>query len=959
MKLLDHYDGSELPFEGDLTLTLRSLPQGARINSAKIRLTPVDASGGTDPFTESIAFTGNSGTWNATKAANADWVEVDFHDRRTLVSVQGSHLTNSTLQIDLGGAYVEINDKGAIKTPGDNDFLVNGNGSLLPGLTVNKFKLTSASASPDIHTVIVRSAPANVQLRLADLAPAWSYVGDMTTAQTTPDLAEVLQATLADLELDNSYYILPISLHSDTIARFQVTVEIDYVLETALLPADLSEVTLPYAYNTIANSEEGLLQVALPANAKVLPRDTAAKVIGAFEDTRIVYGALGTVSAQGEALISPALTQAQPLALDKPLAATAVDLLLASVTRTARLRLDVREDLDGKPAGASLLTGNVEVHLDRESASQATWTSVDLPREFQFKAQNEMQYWVVIQSLEGEAVWSVSPISPGGLGMQSTDNGGLSWRLSQVRSIGGAITGRLRLRRVPERYQVPVELSIGEGDQAQRVKLDRFQPLGRVDFELNIPEMADAFNNYLRQASAAACFEAEHIADGEFNQWLRSGTELADTTTTIPLTFEPTRVAVTPDGSAAYVATLESLVSTSIGTTHLEKIVTTSNTARTLDVQAPGSAIALNFSPNGDRLYLLTATAESALTIIDTNDDHLIRTTDLGALGVSDMAVNPDGSRLYVAQYSKNFGSIRPYDTSQFTAVAADIVIGAGLAPLAVTVSAMGTARTFLYVLVNEVTLQGHNIYGQNLLYRYDTDRHMLAGAPLRLGRGGGDLTIASCGQLAIVSNVDDNSLNVVDLEQWKVIGSAIDVNAEVEGVVLSPDCARAYGYYIGESASFITAADTRQRRKIHEKDITGFIRDIAIGPNGDQLYVAVHDNSLAIIATAPSAPLEWTVAAGRATHLCYPSPFGNVAVLGVSELNTDPVPVLSPTVSVFGAPPPISKPLPRFTGLINNVPAYGPKPCQFTALPAGKLKATSTSTPTPFPLRRNSYCTA
>jgi hypothetical protein len=71
------------------------------------------------------------------------------------------------------------------------------------------------------------------------------------------------------------------------------------------------------------------------------------------------------VAPEGAVEVSPEAVQARPLALDEPVAADAVDLLLAAVTRRARLQLDVREDLDGKPGNTSLLGAPVPFEIDR------------------------------------------------------------------------------------------------------------------------------------------------------------------------------------------------------------------------------------------------------------------------------------------------------------------------------------------------------------------------------------------------------------------------------------------------------------------------------------------------------------------------------------------------------------------------------------------------------------------
>src|SRR5262245_2354018 len=136
MKLNDIFDGSQTPFQGDRALLLRNIPANARILRATVRVTPVDVTNGSNPFAETIKFNGAIGDFGTTKTAVADqWVELDFHSRRVLNRVNGTELNDTTLQVDLGGAYVEINANGGIKAPEDPLFKLTGNSAALPSLT--------------------------------------------------------------------------------------------------------------------------------------------------------------------------------------------------------------------------------------------------------------------------------------------------------------------------------------------------------------------------------------------------------------------------------------------------------------------------------------------------------------------------------------------------------------------------------------------------------------------------------------------------------------------------------------------------------------------------------------------------------------------------------------------------------------------------------------------------------
>src|SRR5205814_8520292 len=97
--------------------------------------------------------------WGVTAATNDSTLEVDFHARRTLVAVTGAGVQRSALAVDVGGLYVELNDRGTVLAPEDNPFQVGADGAL-PGVTVSKFRLAAAAAGPPtVDTVTGRSAP--------------------------------------------------------------------------------------------------------------------------------------------------------------------------------------------------------------------------------------------------------------------------------------------------------------------------------------------------------------------------------------------------------------------------------------------------------------------------------------------------------------------------------------------------------------------------------------------------------------------------------------------------------------------------------------------------------------------------------------------------------------------------------------------------------------------------------
>ena len=547
MKLTETFDLSALPFQGDRTAVCRRIPVGARIQNVRATVQP-KAPAGNDPFTLTIDFGTGGNRWGATKIETPQAVEVDFHGRRKLVEVSGN-LSGATLQVDLGGAYVDLNDRGALKTPSDDKFfsLSATNPNPLPGVSVTKFRLTGNA--PTVSTVKIQSLPTNVSLRLGEQPIFWMHIGELAQAETTPDFTAALQTFLNEVKVENGFYVVPLVVHSDSLARLEITLTVDYLIEQSALPAGLSEVTLPYEFDGLPQAEAGLLTLTLPAHARLVPQACRARVTGAFADTRVAYdptesiapdGLATLVKPAGQVAISDEDAFAQPIRLAADATATAIDLLL-NVRQSAKLRLDLREDLDGKPGELSLLPKPVDFELTgvvgKEAASAARWVSVPLPVEFQFI--RARRYWLVLQSLTGTADWSVAPAAattlsePGGLQRlsQRAADAALAWREAAVNGVAPLLAAFFRLRYQTKRFTMPIALQVGDGEHPVRVSLDRYADQGRVDFPLNFAELETARQKFLTQRPTS-CSTAELLENGMFEKWFelknKQGEKIAD-----------------------------------------------------------------------------------------------------------------------------------------------------------------------------------------------------------------------------------------------------------------------------------------------------------------------------------------------------------------------------------------------------------------------------------------------
>jgi hypothetical protein len=521
VNLTTTYQGGRDPFEGDLRLLLHSLPDGASVTLASVSIEPSKAPLSPSLFREVFAFQEPQDPellardWGIERnPASGKSVEVNFHARRTLAGVAGSG-TGTTLQVDMGGVLVSIAEDGTFWGPGGKDeMIVDLSNSLtgLPGLTVNRFALRAPAEGGlvSVGKVEIRSVPTNVTLRLDRMPPFWTYVGEMAKPQKSNDFAAVLNAFLVDAPVEDGFYIIPLIVHSDAMARLDIAISIDFVIIRPIMPSYLSEATLSYGYSSLPGVNEGLMTVVLPRGVLPVP-GTGATLSGTFDASRVLFGAVGDQETTGTVNVSPGRTLAQSVQMEDETPATGIDLPLANTAPgLAGLNLAIQEDADGKPSGNVLQSSGISV--EKPIPGRSSWGSAKLPSEFRFL--KGVRYWLIIQSISGEAYWDVEKESTGALPLQSSVDGGFSWRVASTSQGDKPLQGIFRLRYSPERFSVPVQLQIGQDEDSARVGFNKFSPLGRVQFNVDFSSELGA---YLESTSGESlCGKGDLLINGDF-----------------------------------------------------------------------------------------------------------------------------------------------------------------------------------------------------------------------------------------------------------------------------------------------------------------------------------------------------------------------------------------------------------------------------------------------------------
>ena len=973
MKLRNSVNGN-VPFEGNRVFRWRTIPANAKIMSAIATVTPVESqlSGS---FIESLDFSPSSNNFGAirTTASNPSpmpttppatataWVEVDFHARRTLASVVGD-FTGTNLQVDVGGGtYVEVNKTGAFKTPSDaagDLFVLGGNSVPLPGLTVSKLKLTRTGAAaatlPSLSSVMIRSVPTNVSLRVGELAPFWTHLGELVKPETSPDFTAVLQAALTTAKIEDGFYDLAIVVHSDTISRLKIDLDIEFVEQQEVLPAAVPEVAMPFDVSSVSKSPSSELNVLVPANSRIVASQTSARVRGSFVETRVAFGPTGPDFPAGAVEVSPSNSQAQILGFEDlaspipklvtiadEISAVAIDLLLEALTPSARLQLDIRGDFDGKPDEIPLLPAPVEFGIEQRPQTGPAWTSVPLPAEFLFAkgSRKPARYWLVLQCLEGRAAWSLQEPSDAPadksaeVTMQLTRDGGLSWKASPVLANSTSTTkleppfvGFFRLRNRPKTFKMPISLLIGSEvhrDKQVRKNLDRFAPLGRVDFTLD-SELADGINEYVEAVSGDVVPEAQHVFNGDFEQWEIVGNQM-NSRGPIQMGAPISTVAFSPGGKLAYVL---DQVATKSGFLLLVDVDCNQELEDdrialpiTLNISGPAHFVV---SPDGKRAYV---TNGRVVQVVNLEGGHAVgdpvevlppvppTSTERAA---NRLALSTDGRRLYVVNLNastSHTNRIRIVETATLEQFAEGKV--ASFSPLLRDVQANATQvrspldvalspdEKLLYLLVDR---DGTTpvVLGPRAVEIVDLSGPIVSTAPfpgplgeVAVGSGPFDLALTPDGKTAVVANAGETNVSIINTSTRTA--TVVNVRLDPRVVAVSPDSALAYVF--SQEARTIVTIDLERNVVLANFDLNepgalqqSLARSMAISPRGDQLYLVNSTNTLPFtpgtntlssVQFGLRRPSEWQLTSGDVRPTCLTTPFHLVPELGSATLST------------------------------------------------------------------------
>lgn len=260
-------------------------------------------------------------------------------------------------------------------------------------------------------------------------------------------------------------------------------------------------------------------------------------------------------------------------------------------------------------------------------------------------------------------------------------------------------------------------------------------------------------------------------------------------TATIKVGTTPIGIAVTPDGKKVFTANGDNSISIIDATKN--KVIKTISLDGYDGVPYDGAV-----SPDGKRVYFLDGDQSGKKVLgIDTTKNKLIDNFYVGATEAGDIAISPDGSKLYVSVINLDYVNVLDLATKNVTAS-----IKVGYQPDGIAISPDGKKAYVANNVDNTVSI-------------INTAKNTVI-KTVKVGQTPTEVAISPNGKQVYVTNSGNylnpnNTVSVIDTATYKV--KTIKVGKYPNGIIVSPDGKKVYVVNTGSNNVSIIGTATNK----------------------------------------------------------------------------------------------------------------------------------------------------
>ena len=302
-------------------------------------------------------------------------------------------------------------------------------------------------------------------------------------------------------------------------------------------------------------------------------------------------------------------------------------------------------------------------------------------------------------------------------------------------------------------------------------------------------------------------------------------------TATISVAGFPRGVAITPDGSRAYISHFSFQNRVTV-------IDTLTNTV-TATVMVGSSPIGVAVSPDGTRAYVANFSSDS-ISIIDTGTNSVAKTVPVG-FSPFGVAITPDGGRAYVSNLDSDSVSI--IDTATESVIGSPIPVGPFPAGLAV--SPDGTR-----VYVVNFTSSSPVVNASVSVIDTATNTVM---ATVIIGSGPQEVAFSPDGTRAYTTDLFSNAVSVIDTTAIPPTVVATVPTSGPRGVKVTPDGTRVF--VTNEFPGSVTAVDAASESVVAAVTTGSQAYSVAITPTDSDPAAQLQDVAEEIQASIDANP--------------------------------------------------------------------------------------------------------